>query len=82
MDFLVLIVTSPAAAHRVAHSIWGLESPYVKEVFITLGVYDVAMLVHIDGANELGEMSHFVVQKIQAIEGVVQTMTLPAIKHE
>lgn len=68
----VLIRTEPGFARRVAELVQDL--PEVDEARDVAGPYDVIAKVRCSDLNLLGKL---VVRKIQALDGIVQTLTLP-----
>lgn len=68
----VLIRTEPGFARRVAELV--LELPGVNEALDVAGPYDVIAKVSCSHLDLLGKL---VVRRIQALEGIVQTLTLP-----
>jgi DNA-binding Lrp family transcriptional regulator len=75
MRAYVLIQTETGRAADVAGAIRGL--PGVISTEAVTGPYDVVVFVEAEDVDALGRL---VVAEIQSVEGIVRTLTCPAVK--
>jgi DNA-binding Lrp family transcriptional regulator len=71
----VLVSTAPAKEHDVYNKL--LEVPEIVELHPLFGEYDLIAKIEAEDFNKLGQI---VVDKIRAIQGVIDTKTLTGIK--
>jgi DNA-binding Lrp family transcriptional regulator len=70
----ILIQTEVGKAASVAHEIAGLDG--VTNAEDVTGPYDVIVRAEADSMDELGKL---VVAKVQAVAGIVRTLTCPVV---
>ena len=71
-EAVVLIRAKQGKAYAIAKKIQALE-PYCKKVCVVAGPYDIIALI---SATDIPQLGGFIVDNIQTIDGVAQTLTL------
>ncbi len=75
VPFFVQIKCALGRSYDVANAI--ADAEVASEIFSTAGDYDLMVKVYVDEKTDIG---HFVTQKLQRFEGIIDTRTIICFK--